>query len=249
MLGEIGTLAWTRRTNGLLSRRERIRYVAEVVREQARRGPRLLAWQLGRGDGSGEIGDDSLRIPDSKLAREAVEACRPVQPPMVIEHNYRSFVYARALAALHRVAHDPELLFVAVMFHDQGVAEPEGRCFTLRGAEEAESHLARAGRPPADCAAGAEAITLHLNPAVAPEQGAEAHLLHDGVLLDGVGLRAWELRREGIERVRARYPRLRFSQDGGRLLSQQARAIPRCRTAAALQSGFGLALRFGPWRD
>ena len=249
MLGEIGTLAWTRRTNGLLSRGERIRYVAAVAREQARRGPRLLAWRLGRGDGSGEIDPDALRIPDSKLAQETVEACRAVQPEMVIEHNYRSFVYARALAALDRIEHDPELLFVAVMYHDHGVAEPDGRCFTLRGAEEAERHLERSGRPPAECAAGAEAITFHLNPAVAPEQGAEAHLLHDGVLLDGVGLRAWELRREAIERVRARYPRLRFSQDGAKLLSQQAREIPHCRTPAALQAGFGLALKLSPWRD
>jgi hypothetical protein len=34
-----------------------------------------------------------------------------------------------------------------------------------------------------------------------------------------------------------------------RLLTQQARAIPRCRTAAALGAGFGLALKLGPWQD
>ena len=65
--------------------------------------------------------------------------------------------------------------------------------------------------------------------------------MHDGVLLDAVGLRAWHIGKESIDRVRSRHPRLRFSQEGGRLLSEQARAIPGCRIAAAMRGGFGLA--------
>jgi hypothetical protein len=124
-----------------------------------------------------------------------------------------------------------------------------GRCFTLKGAAGAESHLADAGWPAERAAAAAEAITLHLNPAVPLERGPEALLMHDGVLLDAVGLRAWEVQKQAIELVRSRHPRLRFSQEGGRLLADQARAIPRCRTAAALGAGFGLALKLGPWQD
>jgi hypothetical protein len=240
VLGEIGTLAWTRRTNGLLSRSERARYVAATLREQARHAPSLVAWRLGRGGGTGEIDDEAMRIPDSKLAREAVEACAEVQSPMLIAHNYRSFFFARALGAVERVGHDAEVLFVATMLHDQGVLEPTGGCFTLRGADEAERIAGTAA---------AEAITLHLNPAVPLEQGAEAHLMHDGVLLDGVGLRAWELKREAIALVRARHPRLRFTAESRRILGEQGRAIPRCRTAAAMRSGFGLALRLSPWQD
>jgi len=69
------------------------------------------------------------------------------------------------------------------------------------------------------------------------------------VLLDCIGVRAWELRREAIERVRARHPRHRFSQEGRRLLTEQGKAVPRCRAAAAIPSGFGLALRLSPWQD
>jgi hypothetical protein len=239
VLADIGTLAWTRRTNGLLSRPERIRYVAATVAETARHAHALTAWRLGR-DGKGEIGPDALRMPDSAAAREALAPARDVQGDCLVEHAMRSFVYGRALGAIERLEHDPEVLFVAAVLHDQGAVETTGRCFTLAGAEVAE-RLAGA--------AAAEAVTMHLNPSVSPEQGAEAHLLHDGVLLDAVGLRAWELKREAIERVRARHPRLRFSQEGGRLLGEQARAIPRCRTAAVMRSGFGLALKLGPWSD
>jgi hypothetical protein len=239
VLGEIGTLAWTRRTNGLLSRPERARYIAATLREQARQGPRLLAWRLGR-DGKGDIGEESLRIPDSSQAREALEVAKAVQTRSLVEHSLRSFVYARALGAINRLDHDPEPMFVAAVLHDQGAVETTSRCFTLAGADEAE----RLGGPSA-----AEAITLHINPNVPPEQGPEAHLLHDGVLLDAVGLRAWELRRDAIERVRARHPRLRFSQEASRLLSEQARALPKCRTAAAMRAGFGVTLKLAPWRD
>jgi hypothetical protein len=254
VLGEIGTLAWTRRTNGLLTRPERLRYVAAAVREQARSAAPLLAFRLGRrARRQAGIDEDGLRIPDSRVALEAVDACTAVVPRMIIEHNYRSFIFARALGSLAGIGHDEELLFVATMFHDAGVLGPDwsdgGRCFTLKGAADAQSHLAAAGWPAGRCEAAAEAITLHLNPSVRVEHGPEAHLMHDGVLLDAVGLRAWQLRRDAIERVRSRHPRLRFSQEGGRLLAQQARAIPRCRIAAALGAGFGLALKLGPWQD
>jgi hypothetical protein len=254
VLGEIGTLAWTRRTNGLLSRPERLRFVSAVVREQARSAAPLLAFRLGRGARrQAEIDEDGLRIPDSQVARDAVEGCVATQPPTIIEHNYRSFIFARALGSLAAIEHDEELLFVATMFHDAGALEVDrsdgGRCFTLKGAADAESHGAAAGWPAERSAAAAEAITLHINPAVPLKRGPEAHLMHDGVLLDAVGLRAWHVRKDAIERVRSRHPRLRFSQEGGRLLGDQARAIPGCRIATAMRTGFGLALRLGPWRD
>jgi hypothetical protein len=251
VLGEIGTLAWTRRTNGLLSRTERLRFVAAVVREQARSAAPLLAFRLGRGARrQAAIDEGGLRIPDSQVARDAVEACVAVQPPTIIEHNYRSFIFARALGALEGIDHDEELLFVATMFHDAGALEVDpGRCFTLKGAGDAEAHGAAADWPAARCASAAETITLHINPFVPLERGPEAHLMHDGVLLDAVGLRAWQISKDAIEQVRARHPRLRFSQEGGRLLGEQARGVPGCRIAAAMRGGFGLALRLGPWQD
>jgi len=254
VLGEIGTLGWTTRTNGLLSRAERRRYVAAALREQMRSAAPLLAYRLGRGSRrQASIDEQDLRIPDSKVALDAIEACEATQTPTIIEHNYRSFLFARALASLDGIAHDEEVLFVATMFHDAGVFDPDrtdgGRCFTLKGAKDAESHGAAAGWEQKRCTAAAEAVTLHINPAVPLEHGAEAHLMHDGVLLDAVALRAWQIRKDALERVRARHPRLRFSQEAGKLLGEQGRAIPRCRIAAAMGAGFGLAVKLGPWQD
>jgi hypothetical protein len=254
VLDDIGTLEWTRRTNGRLSSPERRRYIAAAVRTQARSAAPLLAYRLGRGSRrQADIGEQDLRLPDSQIARDTVAECSATQPQTIIEHNYRSFIYARALASLDGIEHDEEVLFVAAMYHDAGAMEPDtadgGRCFTLKGAADAEARGKEAGWGTERCTAAAEAITLHINPAVPLEYGPEAHLMHDGVLLDAVALRAWDIRKEALERVRARHPRLRFSQEGGRLLGAQARAIPGCRIAAAMRAGFGLALRLGPWQD
>jgi hypothetical protein len=251
---EVGTLAWARRTNGILTRAERARYVAAAAREQARVAVPLLAFRLGRTAGrTAQLDDAALRIPDSAVARDAVEACAELMTPVLVEHSQRSFIFARALGALAGIEHDEELLFVATMFHDAGAMKPDltdgGRCFTLNSAAAAETHARAAGWTTERVHAAAEAITLHLNPSVPPSQGPEAHLMHDGVLLDAVGLRAWQLDRAGIERVRAQHPRLGFSQEGARVLSEQGRAIPGCRAGVAMSSGFALALKLGPWQD
>jgi len=252
-LGEIGTLSWTRRTNGILTRRERLRYVARAARVTVTATPRLLGSRVGvRARRRASIDEADLRPPDSKLAREAVDECGELMPRMIIEHSYRSYFYARALAELEGVGHDPEVLFVAAMYHDAGAMEPDlsngGRCFTLPGAELAVQRLEAAERSREQAEAGGEAITLHINPDVPVEQGAEQHLLHDGVLLDATGVRAWDFDSEAIELVRSRHPRLRFTQEGGGLLKAQAKAIPGCRIAAAFRTGFGAALLLS-WRD
>ena len=142
---------------------------------------------------------------------------------------------------------------MATMFHDAGALAPDTArrrpMLHPQGRGRRRSSRRGAGWPSDRSAAAAEAITLHINPYVPLERGPEAHLMHDGVLLDAVGLRAWQIRKDAIERVRSRHPRLRFSQEGGRLLGEQARAIPGCRIAAAIGAGFGLALRLGPWQD
>jgi hypothetical protein len=247
MLGEIGSLDWTRRTNGILGRGERARYMAATVLTQARVAPRLLAQRPGgggrRGDGLPDPGE--LAPPDSSLAHKAVEECAELMPRSFVEHSYRSYIYARALGIVEGSAGDEELLFVATMCHDVGAIRPDtsdgGRCCTLAGAALAQQLLEGAGADRGRAAA--EAITLHINPVVVTEQGLEAHLMHDGVLLDAVGLRAWEIDRAILEGARKAHPRLGFGRAAVGALRAQARAIPGCRIAAAIRCGLTVSVR------
>ena len=250
ILGDIGTLEWARRTNGILGRGERARFVAAVTLEQMRGTPRVLAGRLGRPRPGGPDPSE-LTPPDSPAAREAIEACAEL-PHSVIEHSYRSYLYGRALGDVEGVDCDEEALFVGAMLHDYGMRDIDSlrdRCFTLPGAEAALEVGERAGWEPARREAAAEAITFHLNPVVPMADGATQHLVHDGVLLDVVGLRAPELDNEGIGRVRARHPRLEFNRVGGGMLRRHGQRVHGCRAAALFATGFGLALKLGPWQD
>ena len=245
LLGEIGTIEWSRRTKGILGRGERARFMAAVVLRTARVLPRQLG---SRGSGAGP--DPSrLTPPDTPFAKEVVEACAELEP-MVIEHSYRSFIFARALGEVDGLECDPEALFAATMFHDFAFPQIDSlsdRCFTFAGAEAAERFLATSPLSADQRHDVLDAITLHLNPSVPPERGALQHLAHDGIGLDVVGMRAWELDRAGIGRVFERHPRHGFNAKAEPLLRANARRVPGCRAAALFAVGFSPALKTSPW--
>lgn len=253
LLGEVGTLAWARRGDGLLTKSERRRYIAAAVAESARSMPRMLALKFGKtGKGRATITENDLLLPDVAPAAAIIAECSGVMTASVVEHSYRSYVYAKALGRLAGITYDDMALFAAAMFHDTGAFQVDstgdGRCFTLSSAHRLDELLKAAGWRDGRCEVSAEAVVMHLNPRVAKTRP-EAHLLNAGVLLDVVGLRAWLFDAGSLETVRARHPRRGFTDEARRLLSAQAKAIPRCRTACAFRAGFGFAMRMGLWHD
>ena len=247
LMGEIGTIEWCRRTNGILGRGERARYMAAVALETARVLPRMLSARVGSGAGGPD--PSQLTPPDTPFAREVVEACSVLEP-MTFEHSYRSYIFGRALGQVERLECDEESLFAATMFHDYvfpRMEEIDGKCFSLAGAEDAERFLASSSLDPSLHRDVLDAITLHINPSVPREQGALQHLAKDGIGLDVIGTRAWELDRAGIERTFERHPRHGFNVKAERLLRINARRAPGCRAAAAFATGFGQAVKTSPW--
>lgn len=248
LLGEIGTIEWSRRTNGILGRGERARFLAAVVLKTARVMPRVLASRAGlRGSGPDP---SQLTPPDTAFARDVVEACADLDP-MVVEHGYRSYVFARALGVVEGLECDDEALFAATMFHDyafETMGSLTDKCFTLAGAEVAAQVLEAAPLSESSRHDVLDAITLHLNPTVPREQGVLQHLAHDGILLDVLGVRAWELNRDGVRRTFERHPRHGFTVRGEPLLRGHGRRVHGCRAGALFLAGFGPALKTGPWR-
>lgn len=247
LLGDIGTIEWCRRTNGILGRGERARFFAAMTLTTATALPRLLAARAGK-HGAGPD-PSQLTPPDTSFARDVVEACAELEP-MVVEHGYRSYLFARALGVVEGIDCDDEALFAATMLHDYAFETMDtitDKCFTLVGAEVAAELLARSPLTPSTQHDVLDAITLHLNPAVRREQGAIQYLTHDGIVADVLGLRAWELDRQGVARVAERHPRHGFTVRGKPLLKAHARRVHGCRAGALLQAGFGPALSLGIW--
>jgi hypothetical protein len=248
LLGDIGTIEWARRTNGILGRGERARFFASMTMTTATGMPRLLAARAGKG-GTGPD-PSQLTPPDTPFARDVVEACAELDP-MVVEHGYRSYLFARALGIVEGIAADDEALFAATMFHDYAFETMDtiaDKCFTLVGAEVAAEFLARSELTGSLQHDVLDAITLHLNPSVRREQGGVQYLTHEGIILDVIGVRAWELDRAGVTRTADRHPRHGFTVRGEPLLKTHARRVHGCRAGALMRAGFGPALRLSMWR-
>lgn len=249
LLGEIGTLDWCRRTDGILGRGERARFVAATVLTSARALPHMLA---ARGGGRGAAGPDPSKLtpPDTPFARELVEACAELDP-MIVEHGYRSYLFGRALGEAEGTECDPEALFAATMLHDWAfmtMDELDGECFAWAGAKEAEQLLVSSPLSESERHDVLDAICLHLNPAVPRRRGAVQHLAHDGIALDVLGIRGWELDGAGVRRTFGRHPRHGFTARGEKLMRAHGKRVPGCRSATLFSASRGQVLRASPWR-
>lgn len=222
---DFGTRAWGRRRSGKVTGAERLGMALQGVRA-------VLAARLQRG-ALPELRVD-LRPPSSALCARAEALLEETSPPWLVQHGYRTFSFARLLAARDGLRFDDELLYCASLLHDLGLTARylplEGACFALHGADEAEAQLRAAGMAPERAAVVAEAIALHLNLAVALQpHGAEAYLLRAATALDVVGQGSRALGPAMRAEVLAAHPRGSFKDGVCAAMSAQARRSPATR--------------------
>jgi HD superfamily phosphodiesterase len=84
---------------------------------------------------------DDLVVPDTAAAAAALEVASACQSPALLNHSLRAYVWAAADGMARGIDFDPELLYVAAMFHDIGLV-PAFDSHTV-AFEEAGGHLAR----------------------------------------------------------------------------------------------------------
>src|ERR1700687_4657803 len=65
-----------------------------------------------------------IAVPDTRLAREAIELVRNTTTERIYHHSRRVYWFG-SLQGRHRgLSFDPELLYIGAMFHDLGLGEP-----------------------------------------------------------------------------------------------------------------------------
>jgi hypothetical protein len=248
----LGGLAWTRRTGGRLNRDERRRLALATAAAQVGNligRARLAAGK--RASGAALIDVREMVAPDSRLAREAEAACEE-QPPAVAAHSYRTWMFGTALAMLDRVELDAELFYCASLVHDYGIAPPvPGRDFTLGGAERAIACCAAAAVPDEDARVVADAICVHPTPGIdVGRDGSLGCYVQWGAMVDGAGLRLWDISRANEEAVLNAHPRgPRFKQELSGLIRNEAAAVPGGRFDLLVRMGMPIAVRLAPYPD
>jgi hypothetical protein len=227
----IGSIGWAERTGGALTARECLTLAPPLLRGElsilAGRLAMVLRIHSGRRN---SIDPATLAPPDSALARDAEVAARDLLTPVLVNHSTRAYTWGAAIAALHGITFDRELLYLAAMFHDTGIPSPVPDVdFTVRSAALAREFTDRHDVPADDRELVANAIALHYSPGVGLDSGAEAYLLSAGAAVDVFGLRSSEIPDAVRRRVVQDHPRLGFKREFAALLRAEARQVPRGR--------------------
>ena len=154
-------------------------------------------------------------VPDSALAADATELVRGTTPPLIYHHSRRVFLFGTLQAARAGLSPDPELLYVAALFHDLGLVVPyrrDDQRFELDGADEARRFLAGHGFSASDADLVWTAIALHTTPEVPWRMGDVVAATTAGVETDVLGLRLEAIDEEARRAVLAAHPRPDFKR-------------------------------------
>jgi hypothetical protein len=248
----LGGLSWTRRTSGQLNGRERRRLLAEIAKGQADNLLGRLKLALGRlPRGARDVDARAFEPPDSRLTRDAEAACAE-QPGSIRGHSYRTWMFGLALAAVDRVELERELFYCAALLHDYGIASPTpGRDFTLGGAERTLACAAEAGLTTDQGETMADAICVHTTPGVRIDRdGALGCYIQWGAMVDGAGLRIWDIDPSNVKEIVRRHPRgVGFKSELASMMRAEANAVAGGRFALLVRCGVPLAVRLAPFDE
>jgi hypothetical protein len=125
-------------------------------------------------------------LPDSALSMAAIAHARQTCAPWLFHHVMRSACHAELIGRRRKLAYDRELLCVAAVLHDLGLAPgvPVQERFEVEGADAACSFLEAQGMARARLATVWDAIALHTTTGIAQRKGPEVALCQLGIASD-----------------------------------------------------------------
>jgi hypothetical protein len=170
-----------------------------------------------------------IKIPDSKIAREAAELVRKHQTEMLFNHSVRVYVFGAMEGARQNRKFDSELLYIAALFHDMGLVDAyqtETKRFEVDGADAAREFLRSHGIPERQTDLVWEAIALHATPGIPQYMRPEIALTQSGVLMDVLGAGFDEYTPEQRDQVIAAFPRHDFKNEFIQLQTRSALKKP-----------------------
>jgi HD domain-containing protein len=151
-----------------------------------------------------------IRVPDGKLARDAAQVIRDSEGDLLFQHSMRVYYWAALAGKRKGLTFDPELLYVAAMFHDYGLTAGYGEShlrYEVDGANAARDFLRSHGISEDDSQRVWFAIALHTTNGVSPHLYPVAALLAEGANMDLVGAGYDDFTATQRSAVEAAYPR------------------------------------------
>ena len=154
-----------------------------------------------------------VTVPDTKLAREATELVRESTTDLIYHHSRRVYWWGSLQGSNRGLSFDPELLYVAAMFHDLGLNQQfrgSGRRFEVDSAGEARGFLQGHGVPDDSIRRVWTAIALHTTPGIPEFMEPEVALVTAGVEYDVLGIGYHDISDADRAEITALHPRPDF---------------------------------------
>lgn len=183
---------------------------------------------------------DDHRLPDTAPVRAAQDLAERYLTPALAAHSVRSWCWASGFAEVLGLRPDRELLAVAALLHDIGLAEEFDAvrvAYEVGGGHVAAVFGAGAGWSVAQQTRLVEVVERHNWPDVDPAMDVEGHLLEIATGLDISGARPDALPRDYLEEVLAAFPRGALAADFGDRVADQAARKPGTAAARLLAGG------------
>jgi hypothetical protein len=157
-----------------------------------------------------------VEIPETAAVAEATRLVQETTSPLIYHHSRRVFLFSQIHAHLLGMKPDPELLYLAAMFHDTGLITPfsdvEQR-FEVDGADHGRKFLLERGFSTAAAETVWTAIALHTTPGIPGRMGPEIATIYFGVLTDVLGFGLDGLNTDQVEEILAVHPRGDFKKE------------------------------------
>ena len=156
-----------------------------------------------------------VTVPDTKLARAATELVRESTTDLIYHHSRRVFWFGSVQGRNRGLSVDPELLYIAAMFHDLGLNEQfrrSGRRFEVDSADEARRFLQGHGVPDDSIRRVWTAIALHTTPGIPEFMEPEVALVTAGVEYDVLGIGYHDISDADRDEITALHPRPDFKR-------------------------------------
>jgi HD domain len=168
-------------------------------------------------DATAAISTSGVTVPNSRLAREATELVRDTESSLLFNHSTRVYYFGSLAGKKLGLKFDPELLYIAAMFHDMGLTPQYGSKsdrFEVDGANAARAFLRQHKIAQQDIDTVWTAIALHTTPGIPQYMHPVVALLTNGVEMDVLGIAYSGFSNADREAVVAAYPRTEhFKED------------------------------------
>jgi hypothetical protein len=157
-----------------------------------------------------------VQVPETAAVAEATRLIQETTNPLIYHHSRRIFFFSEIHAHKLGVKPDPELLYLAAMFHDTGLLTPFSdvqQRFEVDGADHARKFLLERGFSTTAAETVWTAIALHTTPGIPDRMGPEIASIYLGVLTEVLGFGLAGLDTGQVEDILAVHPRGNFKHE------------------------------------